>query len=81
MPGGPRLTQAKVLHWADAWHKATGAWPMSTSGPIPESGGETWRAVNLALHEGLRGFRGGDSLTKLLQRCRGMESRQGQRRC
>src|SRR5262249_8328736 len=36
------------------------------SGPIPESPGETWRAVEAALHNGGRGFKGGSSLAQFL---------------
>jgi hypothetical protein len=75
----PRLTIRRILRWADAWHHSLGSWPKSTSGAILESGGETWAAVNMALHQGLRGLPGGDSLAALLQRRRGMENRQGRR--
>jgi hypothetical protein len=41
---------------------ATG--PTADRGPIPEAPGETWGAVEHALHDGLRGHPGGDSLAQ-----------------
>src|SRR5262249_43681058 len=43
-----------ILAWADAWHARTGRWPSRESGPIPESAGNTWMAVNVALGKGHR---------------------------
>jgi hypothetical protein len=64
----PKLSLRKIVAWADAYHRRTGRWPIHTSGPIPEAPGETWSAVQNALYLGRRGFPGGDSLFKLLQR-------------
>src|SRR5262245_53641724 len=55
-----------VLAWADAWKARTGRWPLRTSGPVPESPGDTWMAVSLALAKGHRGLPGGSSLARLL---------------
>ena len=52
----PRLTVPMILRFADAWHRRTGEWPTSLSGAVPEMPGLTWTAVNLALHQGLRGL-------------------------
>ena len=62
----PRLTVPMILGFADAWHRRTREWPTSLSGAIPEMPGLTWRAVNMALHQGLRGLPGGGSLHLLL---------------
>jgi hypothetical protein len=67
----PRLTIKQILACADAYHRRTGRWPKETSGPIPETPGETWFAVDRALRAGVRGFRGGSSLARLLARQRG----------
>jgi hypothetical protein len=70
----PRLTPAKILRWADAFHRRTGRWPTrKDTGPIPEAPGETWGAVHAALLSGGRGLRGGGSLSQLLQRQRGVQ--------
>ena len=46
----PRLSEARVLAWADEHHARTGRWPGAAAGEIPGSGGETWCAVYLARH-------------------------------
>jgi hypothetical protein len=67
----PPLTVEQILAWADAYHARTGEWPGVRSGPIPEAPDENWAAVSCALYDGNRGFSGGDSLAKLLDRRRG----------
>ena len=69
----PLLSLNAILTWADAHHGRTGNWPTSTSGPIPEVPGETWQAVNDALHEGKRGIKDKTSLTELLYTRRGVQ--------
>jgi hypothetical protein len=64
----PRLTMRNILGWADAHHRRTRRWPTGQSGPIPESSGDTWCAVDQALHKGLRGLPGQESLTRFLKR-------------
>jgi hypothetical protein len=71
----PRLTEEKILAWADAFHQHTGQWPTATSGLIPNSGGETWMAINMALRKSLRGLPGGSSLAELLAQQRGVRNR------
>jgi hypothetical protein len=66
----PRFTVKKVLAWADAYRTRNGRRPAAKSGPIPEAPGETWLAVDKALHKGSRGFRGKQSLSQLLDRYR-----------
>jgi hypothetical protein len=64
----PYLTVAQILRWADAHHRQTGQWPSAVAGPVADAPGESWQAVNNALHRGLRGLPGGDSLARLLVR-------------
>lgn len=59
-------TKKTILTWADAFFRRHGRWPATTSGAIPEAPGETWRNVDAALRQGLRGLPGGSSLAKLL---------------
>jgi hypothetical protein len=67
----PPLGIRQILRWADAHRQRLGAWPSQWSGPIPDSGGETWQSVNRALRNGARGLPAGSSLLKLLARERG----------
>ncbi len=71
----PPLTPETILTWADAHHQRTGDWPSADSGIIPNSGGETWRAVATALRAGVRGLPGGSSLAQLLAERRGVRNR------
>ncbi len=66
----PRLTLGRIRAWARAYRARTGAWPRDGSGPIPEAPGETWKAVQMALVQGLRGLAGGSSLARLFGRGR-----------
>jgi hypothetical protein len=63
-----------VLSWADAHRKRTGRWPSQKSGAVIDAPGKTWKAIDLAQAQGLRGLPGGDSLGRLLDR----ERRRGQ---
>ena len=47
------------MAWARAQHKCTGKWPNDNSGLVHEAPSETWKAINLALFQGLRGLNGG----------------------
>ena len=58
----PRLTAKQILAWADAHHRRTGTWPTSSSGPVHEVAGETWRAVDQAFRVATRGLPGRSSL-------------------
>jgi hypothetical protein len=67
----PRLTIRQILAWADAHHQRTGRWPsFCTKAPVPEAPDENWRAINASLSQGLRGLRGGETLSRLLARYR-----------
>jgi hypothetical protein len=69
----PRLTVAQILRWADASHCLTREWPLIESGPAPEARhGDTWRLINLALREGLRGLRTRCALAQQLTWRRGV---------
>jgi hypothetical protein len=70
----PPLTEAQILHWADAFHAHTGTWPTAMSGPIPAAPGETWMAVQMDLRHGTRGLAGGSSLALLLADQRGVRN-------
>lgn len=67
----PDLSIRQILAWADAFHARTGRWPSKTAGLIPESDGNTWNAVHLALLRGSRGLERGSSLARLLAEQRG----------
>src|SRR5205085_177139 len=62
----PPFSEEEIERWARAHYKRTGRWPNLHSGPIQEAPGETWAAVDAALHLGNRGLSGGLSLAKLL---------------
>ena len=66
----PTLSTAQILQWADAHHDNTGRWPNTASGPVDGALGQTWAAINTALHTGGRGLRGGTSLGTLLAKRR-----------
>jgi hypothetical protein len=65
----------QILTWADAHHRRTKKWPISSSGLVPEAPGETWWAVDMALRKGQRGMKGGSSLAQLLAIRRGVRNR------
>lgn len=67
----PRLKIREILAWADAYHRRIGSWPTKDSGPVPESDGDTWMAVDRALRDGTRSMTGGSSLARLLAKKRG----------
>jgi hypothetical protein len=71
----PQLSERLILSWADAHHRATGRWPQAASGRVAASPRETWRAIQEALRQGLRGLPGGDTLARLLVRHRRRKKR------
>ena len=71
----PTLTYRQILGWADAHHKRTGKWPIAESGPVEDSGGETWKGIDHALRHGFRGIPGGTSLARLLHEYRGVPNK------
>jgi hypothetical protein len=68
----PRLTVEQILTWADAYHRRTGRWPRTTSGPVPEAPGENWNAISAALRQARRGLARFSTLARLLERERGV---------
>lgn len=71
----PPLAIERILQWADEFHARTHRWPNQNSGQIPGSGGETWKAVELALFQGLRGLPGGCTLARLFHEKRAVRNR------
>jgi hypothetical protein len=71
------LSVTQVLQWADEHHTRTGRWPNEQSGPVAASGGETWKAIALALHRGGRGLGARITLPQLLARDRGVRNKKG----
>jgi hypothetical protein len=67
----PRLSYKKILSWADAHFRCSGAWPNINSGPVADAPGERWDLIDNALRAGCRGLPGGSSLHRLLTRKRG----------
>ena len=57
------LTIEGVLKWADRHKKRTGVWPTATLGAVEGVVGETWRAIDVALHYGRRGLPSGSSIS------------------
>jgi hypothetical protein len=71
----PALRLSRILAWADAHRRRTGAWPHARSGPIAGAPGETWRGVDDALRTNRRGLTGGRTLARLLCEQRGVRLR------
>jgi hypothetical protein len=71
----PKLTVEQIVTWADAHHAATRCWPNPYSGPIKGVPGETWKAIESALVQGLRGLPRGWTLPRLLAEHRGYRNR------
>jgi hypothetical protein len=68
------LSLNQILGWADAHHARTSRWPTSESGPIHDAPGETWKAIDQALRLGMRTLKGNSSLSRLLERRRGVRN-------
>lgn len=73
----PRLTIAKILDWADAFHQRRKRWPKSKDGTIREAVDDTWCSVDKALRTGRRDLNGGSSLARLLSEHRGVRNHKG----
>ncbi len=74
--GLPRLSESRILAWADSFRARAGKWPRrKTPGAIADASfGDTWLHVDDALRRGLRGLPGGSSLAHLLFVHRGVRS-------
>ncbi len=68
----PPHTVARVLAWADDHRKRTGAWPGMNAGAVLAASGENWSSINSCLRIGNRGFPGGSSLLRFLEKHRGV---------
>lgn len=75
-----RLTEAKILEWADAHRARTGKWPGVHSGRVYGTRDEDWSALDGCLEYGGYGLPGGSSLAKLLASHRGVGRRRGKPR-
>jgi hypothetical protein len=69
------LTVPLILEWADLHQQRTGRWPNRKSGPVPDTEGETWCAIDQALYQGIRGMPGGETIAQFLARHRGVPNR------
>ncbi len=69
------LRTKQILVWVDAHYRKTGAWPTMRSGPVLGASVETWKAIDSALRDGLRGMSRGSSLARLLAERRGVRNR------
>jgi hypothetical protein len=69
------LRAHRILAWADAHYRQTGAWPTMRSGPVRGAADESWKAIDSALRDGLRGMERGSSLARLLAKKRGVRNR------
>ncbi len=70
------LTEKQILAWADSYNERTDKWPNRSSGPIADTPGEQWSAIDAALVAGFRGLPGRSSLAKLLEEKRGVRNQQ-----
>jgi hypothetical protein len=71
------LRVKQILTWADLHYRQTGAWPTMRSGGVLAAAGESWKAIDSALRDGLRGLGRGSSLARLLAQKRGVRNRLG----
>lgn len=69
--GNHPLSPKLILQWADEHKRRTGRWPVTLSGPVLGHEPETWAAVDVAMRNGRRGYRGPGSLSRLLAQQRG----------
>ena len=70
----PDRSMDQILTWIDHYHACTGTWPHKDSGRIPDSLGETWQAIHMALRNGGRSLPPGSSLARLLAEQRGVRN-------
>lgn len=65
------LQISQILYWAKKHHRRTGRWPTALAGRVRGAPEETWVGINSALEYGCRGFSGGSSLARQLDRAFG----------
>src|SRR5205085_868267 len=68
----PKISEAQILVWADAYHARTGHWPKRNSGPLEEAPDLTWAKIDSSLIQGSRSLPGGSSLAQFLMERRGV---------
>lgn len=63
-----KLTEKKIMHWANVHKRKKGCLPNRHSGPImhPSAAPDTWADAHSALLLGLRGLHGGKTLEEML---------------
>jgi len=69
------LSRNHIIAWAREHRSRTGLWPTAESGRVRGAPGETWRAIDSALHRGHRGLHGGSSLAHFLDQVAGRTPR------
>ena len=67
----PDLTVEEILKAADAYRRENGEWPGMYSGRVPSLPFTSWKGIDRALKDGLRGLPGGSSLIWFLHEHRG----------
>jgi len=70
----PPFNVKTILAWADDYYRSHKKWPTHLSGSIAQAPGETWGAVHSALQQGRRGLPNGSSLSRVLERYRGVRN-------
>jgi hypothetical protein len=73
----PRLSHEKIIAWAKKHYERTNRWPNRFSGKVvgADAPGETWLAIELAVHQGKRGLKRGTTLNRLLAKYAGKRDR------
>jgi hypothetical protein len=66
----PQLSVEEIVKWARAHRRRYGSWPKLTSGPAEGSPDLSWKTIDTALRQHLRGLKGRSSLAQVLaQHC------------
>ncbi len=76
-PELPPLTLRKIRAWPRQHRELTGRWPGPKSGAVAGVPGETWKAIDRAMLQGLRGLPTGVSLAGLLRRMGAAPAKRG----
>ena len=69
------LTVTRIKQLIRSFYKIHGEWPTPTSGRVHDTLSLTWAQINRALSQGLRSFKGGSSLAKIVAEVRGVSYR------
>ncbi len=68
----PTLTFDMILNWCDSHKATTGDWPTAKSGTVLDSPHENWARIARSMDRGQRGLPQAISLSRLLERERGV---------